>query len=325
MTAVDIAPSRRRSRMHRASTGKRIELTERDIEIFKLLARYRFLRSTYIHAFVGGNKTKLIERLGHLYHEGGYLDRPEQQWEAVNARYMPVAYELAERGRFVLVDAKTDFPQRTDRARQYRHEALVCAVVASIEIESRTIPGLRFIPWEEILCSSKMPAATRNSPNPKAVSTRTASLGPAASGILGEADLVPDAVFGVEYAADGRKSFRFFALEVDRKTEPVFRSDNRQSSFARKLVQYHDLTQRSLYRARWGIPNLLVLTLTTCDRHMGSLLHAVPRIMTADITAHFLFRSVPARPDASVGASPIPGLLATPWHRQGLQPLTLAS
>ena len=28
-----------------------------------------------------------IERLGHLYHEGGYVDRPAQQWQAFNARY----------------------------------------------------------------------------------------------------------------------------------------------------------------------------------------------------------------------------------------------
>jgi hypothetical protein len=69
MFGPEPSPTKRRSRMYRKSTGKRIELTERDIEIFKLLARYRYLRSTYyIHAFVGGNRTKLIERLGHLYH-----------------------------------------------------------------------------------------------------------------------------------------------------------------------------------------------------------------------------------------------------------------
>ena len=37
--------------------------TERDIEIFKLLARYRYLPSDYIHAFIGGNAKALTRRL----------------------------------------------------------------------------------------------------------------------------------------------------------------------------------------------------------------------------------------------------------------------
>src|SRR5665213_4632156 len=84
---------RRRSRMRRTQTGKRLELSARDIEIFKLLERYRYLRSTYIHAFVGGASEKRFkERIGDLFHEG-YLDRPEQQWDYARARYLPVAYE----------------------------------------------------------------------------------------------------------------------------------------------------------------------------------------------------------------------------------------
>src|SRR4051812_40289463 len=83
----------RRSRMRRTAVGKRIELTARDIDIFRLLGRYRYLRSNYIHAFVGGaSGTRFKERLGDLFHEG-YLDRPCQQWDFANARYRPVVYE----------------------------------------------------------------------------------------------------------------------------------------------------------------------------------------------------------------------------------------
>src|ERR1700737_637418 len=83
----------RRLRYHRKRTGKRITLSPRDREIFTLLYRYRYLRSTFIHAFVGGNEKRLIERLGDLFHEG-YLNRPPQQWQAFNARYTPAVYEL---------------------------------------------------------------------------------------------------------------------------------------------------------------------------------------------------------------------------------------
>src|SRR5258708_36971362 len=84
---------KRRSRMSRTSTGKKLEITERDLEIFKLLQRYRYLRSTFIHAFVGGkSEPRFKERLGHLYHEGNYPNRPVEQWEYANARYKPGAY-----------------------------------------------------------------------------------------------------------------------------------------------------------------------------------------------------------------------------------------
>src|SRR5471030_1578939 len=83
----------RRSRMRRTRTGKRLELTARDIEIFKLLARYRYLPSTFIHALVGGrSETRLKERLGDLFHEG-YIDRPGQQWEFANALNRLAVYE----------------------------------------------------------------------------------------------------------------------------------------------------------------------------------------------------------------------------------------
>lgn len=50
--------------MQRTGPGKRIELSPRDIETFKLLRRYRYLRSTYIYAFVGGaSETRFKERL----------------------------------------------------------------------------------------------------------------------------------------------------------------------------------------------------------------------------------------------------------------------
>src|SRR6266481_4369983 len=88
----------RRSRMQRTRTGKRIELTTRDVEIFKLLCKYRYLRSTYIHAFVGGaSETRFKERLGNLFHEG-YLDRPTQQWDFANARHIPVVHESGRAG-----------------------------------------------------------------------------------------------------------------------------------------------------------------------------------------------------------------------------------
>src|ERR1700676_1338787 len=94
---------RRRSRMARSGMDKRIALGDRDIEILRLLARYRFLRSTHLHVLAGGRSAKrFVERLGDLYHECGYVNRPQQQWQTINARYTPAVYELGEAGARVL-------------------------------------------------------------------------------------------------------------------------------------------------------------------------------------------------------------------------------
>lgn len=128
----------------------------RDIEIFKLLGRYRYLRSTYIHAFVGGaSETRFKERLGDLFHEG-YLDRPSQQWEFADARHTPVVHEsgraavqalrasgMALEGAMTLL---ADSPHR-----QFLHSLMICEALASLDLGIRATPGLRLIGWPEIL------------------------------------------------------------------------------------------------------------------------------------------------------------------------------
>src|SRR5580658_8353724 len=77
--------------------------TERDIEIFKLLVRFRYLPSDYIHAFVGGSAKALLHRLNLLCRKPNlYLSRPHQQRQNAEANYRPLIYQLDERGSRVL-------------------------------------------------------------------------------------------------------------------------------------------------------------------------------------------------------------------------------
>ena len=67
----------RRSRFRRTSKGKRIELTERDLQILRWLYRYRFLSTPQLIVAVQPRSHKrFIERLGDLFHETGLIDRP---------------------------------------------------------------------------------------------------------------------------------------------------------------------------------------------------------------------------------------------------------
>lgn len=315
---------KRRSRMVRRQTGKRIQLTERDLEVLCLLTRYRFLRSTHLQALAGGKSHKrFIERLGDLYHEGGYIDRPKQQWQAINARYMPAVYELGAAGRTVLAqygaaDAALTGKHGRRPSRHYHHELMVCDILSSIEIGVRADPRLRFISWPEILASPKMPEATRNAARPMAASVPVihAALGTRKSHRT-DRPLVPDALFGLEYTARGTKQYRFFALEADRNTEPVVRSTLRQSSYLRKILQYREIAARSIYKTQWGLPNLLVLNVTTNDEHRQNIMGLVLELTGGKGSTSLLFKTMPSLASLEKAPQPGPAILTEAWQRAG--------
>jgi hypothetical protein len=282
-------------------------LSARDIEIFKLLARYRYLRSTYIHAFVGGaSETRFKERLGDLFHEG-YLNRPTQQWEYADARCRPVVHELGVGAARTLRDCGTDvasaFPDRGAH-RQFRHSLMICEALASLELGACAC-GLRFIPWPEML--ARAPEATRAAIRPFRL--------PVPSGGY----IVPDGAFGIEYRNGAATAYRFFALEADRGTMPVRRARQGQTSYMAKLAAYRDVIRYGAHRAHWGIPNLLVLTLTTSESRLAEMLSRSGE--DADLASPaFLFKAV--RENSLT--VPLPELFAAPWERVGTGPLSIA-
>ena len=105
--------------------------TERDIEIFKLLARYRYLPSDYIHAFIGGNEKALGRRLNLLARKPNlYLARPHQQRQNADANYRRLIYQLDERGSRVLRERGTSFLSKSYH-HNFAHELMVAQITAS--------------------------------------------------------------------------------------------------------------------------------------------------------------------------------------------------
>lgn len=318
--------TKRRSRMRRISSGKRIELTERDIELFKLLNRYHFLRSNFLYAFLGGNsETRFKERLGHLYHDGRYINRPEQQWQFANSRYMPVIYELDDRGEQVLRERgliHCDSPLlkrgRTGAYRQFAHQLMICDCMASMELGVRQDRGLRFISWQEIV--AKAPESTRKLDNPFAIPVSISHAFPR-TGAVQRADIkiVPDGLFGLEYTRDGSKAYRFFALEADRNTQPVTRSDLQQTSYLRKILAYRQLSAQGIHKSYLGLPNLFVLTVTTNEPHMTSIMSLVKELAIEGKSKLFLFKTMSSLGDFEKAPAPTAHLLTDQWPRVGYE------
>ena len=74
----------RRPRFRRAAEPPPFRLTDDDVAIVRLLARYRFLRSTHIAALVGRSLDRSNERLKNLFHHG-YIDRPRAHSNSIRS------------------------------------------------------------------------------------------------------------------------------------------------------------------------------------------------------------------------------------------------
>lgn len=296
----------RRSRFRRTPVGKRVFLTLRDIEIFRTLSRYRYLRSTYLHAFAGGASEKRFkERLGDLFHEG-FIDRPEKQWECADGRFAPVVYELGDRVKRVLSENEQGGAWATtflssNAHRQFLHSLLICECLASMELAALARSDIRFITWPEIL--ARAPECTRDSRIPFRIPTAAVAV-------------IPDGLFGLEYHRDGKRSYRFFALEIDRGTMPVVRADATKTSYLAKLAAYQEIIASNLCKTHWGIPNLFVLTITTSQERMDTILQKFGERGGEPL---FLFKSM----DVRAVRFPAPNLLADSWARPGERPLSI--
>jgi hypothetical protein len=269
------------------------------------LARYRYLRSTYLHAFTGGaSEKRFLERLCELFHQG-YVARPAQQWQYAQARCQPIVYEAGPRRRHGLT-GDVNLTARTFLSsgahRQFGHALAICECLASIELATAAHGRVRFIPWPEVL--ARAPEAARRSAAPFRL-------------CAGDAAVIPDGLFGIEYQMGERKTYRFFALEVDRGTMPVARRGDSASSVAGKLAVYAQLIAGQAPRRLLGIPNLFVLIITSSEARAANLCASASGSQQAP---WLLFRAA----EWSALRWPSPALLSGEWSRPGLPPLCIA-
>lgn len=299
----------RRSRFAgRQPTGKRVILQERDFLLFAALERHGPLPSTYLFEFAKGaarNFKGHQQRLTDLYnedntsHRGFYLDRPEQQYASISARYQPMSYELTNLGHRALRDRGLPRQMWQGPNGPYLHRFMASAITASMELAVRKA-GFKYLSQAEIFGHHKCPPQLTEADTPLALPHR--------DGVI-----VPDQLFGVDYG--GR--YRFFVLEADRKTETVVSTKASAKAFARKLEAYVDVLSRQTYREVWGIPTLNVLTVTTSEAHMRTMIAALEDLVEPKMAARFLFKAKPQFGKYWTVPPVMDDLFTEPWHRVG--------
>jgi len=297
-----------------AGAPRTVYPTERDIEIFQLLVRYRYLPSDTIHAFVGGNAKALLHRLNLLCRKPNlYLSRPHQQRQNAEANYRPLIYQLDERGSRIL--RERGLPVLTKSYHyNFAHELMVAQITASLELGTRENPSVRLISWPEILAHERTPHATREAANPTAIRVAYSLRGERRCDEI-NADARP---FGLERTIAGQKSYLFFpGIEADCGGEPIDAGDPGRSSIAKKFAAYLAIAEQGLHRAHFGFPNFFVPFITTTEARLHTMLALLDRMTAGRGSKVLLFKTFPSfispeRPPAASGH-----MLTAPWQRAG--------
>jgi len=295
-------------------------ITDRDIEIFTLLTRYRYLPSDYIHAFIGGSLNALTRRLNLLARKPNlYLARPQQQRLNADANHRRLVYELSERGSRILQERGLSFLPKSYH-RNFQHELMAAQITASLELGTREQTHVALITWPQILRSPSTPLETRNSNTPASIPVVFDLRGERVS-IHVTADAQP---FGLQRTIGTQSSYVFFpGIEADCGTEPVETSDIDRSSIYKKFGAYRAIAEQGLYRSHFGFPNFFVPIITTTAARMQSMIRLLEKVTDGCGSKMFLFKTFPMLTSWEKPPKPSGHMLTEPWHRAGFPPFHL--
>jgi hypothetical protein len=310
----------RRKRGKRQPTGKKIYPRPRDLIWYEKLHHHGALSTQFLHAFtkhIARDYKCATKRMADLFHEINYLGFPGQQDDTYNAQGNYNVYDLAEGGEEVLKGEELWSERAPSGYGIWKHRFMVSCITASVELATIENPHLRYIPQHEILERADTVLRSKVSyqnPITKREETR---------------NLIPDALFGIEYQQGEKRAYRFFLVEADRATEPNRAKPNKKNEFDRKshrrsVLQYREFIGRGLYKEHFKIKgSMVVLTVTTSERKMQNIIDVVREQSTNGKNSFMLFQYVPAFGRYFKPPMPLYELLTKPWLRAGHQPFVI--
>ena len=262
-----------------------------NLDTFKALDRYRYLRSNFVAAFHGGSQQHRKRDLGTLRRRG-LLSTPEQQKNSANYRYTPRVYELSAKGKAALI-ANGITPIQWVGQRQFWHQLMVADIVMSFEIACKS-RGLLFRHRKDIIGAAPLTFPTNISHQfPKHLDHY--------SGVL-----QPDELFAINDT--------YFILEADRQSEPITRPTLATSSYLRKILQYRAVLKSGSYKEL--IPNMLVLNITTSPTHADNIM-AFMEAELAMSSSSMMFMGIDILGSRERYPQPLIELLDLPFRRVG--------
>ncbi len=204
------------------------KLTLRDLDIVHDVYRHGYLDSrqiTTLHGSAESNHKRIGNRLNKLFHHG-YLRRP-----VVSLR-TPRTYSMTHKGGSLLKASQRILEaKRYDTRRPSRlyldHQLGISDFMLNVELTCRASGNVRLIHEDEIF-ERASPEVKRHRGWPVQINWRGETM---------TTWVIPDRIFGLEFVdkpTAGNR--RFFALEYDRGTMPIERSNPHQTCYMKKLV-----------------------------------------------------------------------------------------
>jgi hypothetical protein len=287
-----------------------------------MIHRHGPLSSSYLHEFskhICRNEKRARDRLTDLFNEdrtphgGPYLERPWQQFDTYDARYQELVYHLAPAAERALKEHNlwNDYAQRPTGP--WKHRFMVASITSSIELATIVDPDLRYISQEEILTRAearlRYPVPFKNPRTGKA-ETR---------------DLIPDALFGLEYQNANQPGYRFFVVEADRGTEPSRSSRFNRKSFERNLLQYRQYVGQGLYKEHLCLKaGMMVLNVMTSATTMQRVLELMEEI-SPNGNSYMLFQVAEGFGQYLKPSGQLLSLANDGWRRAGLPDFLITS
>src|SRR3954465_3941186 len=206
METVPVQQSVRRPRFRRATAPPPFRLTEDDVEIVRIIARHRLIRSTHIAALVGRSLDRTNDRLLRLFH-AGYIDRPRAQLDYYPTfGSAPMIYALADLGVRLLREWDGAEFRNQEWSRKNReagrpfieHQIEIVESEVGVQRAVQAGSGIKLVPAGDVIAAApqRVPAANSFSLNAKLFDR----------GVMRDTAIIPDIVFGLEIANGDRRN-----------------------------------------------------------------------------------------------------------------------
>jgi hypothetical protein len=207
------------------------------IAALEVLNRRRLVRRNFLTDYLGGNeqnRRKEVSDLASMEYLTCYPPDGNGTLERSYPRQFFRIYGKGLKADRALKAAGIEPIKHPDIGEQFWHQMLIDDIVMSFEIACRQ-QGLPFTDQYEILGDQPLELPCHISFTfPSSGKTHTS-----------DKDLCPDALFAIGET--------YFALEADRGTEPIERSNLNQTSYLRKFLQYADVLKTGRYKTAWQI------------------------------------------------------------------------
>ena len=254
----------RRGRLKPQTAGKRVSLQDRDLLWLQKIHEHGPLPSSFLVAYAKDthrSEKRAKERLTDLFNEdntphgGPYLSRPPQQFRTLDSRYNQLVYDLAPAAEKALKQAGPWNERQAERSGPWLHGFMVSCITASIELATLDRDDLTFIPQSRLLDRAgtdlRYPIDT---PDPE-------------TGRVYRKNMIPDALFALEYNTPEGNRYRSFLVEADRSTEPATSKNFNRKSWQRSLAQYEQYVGQGLYRDHLKLKSsILILNIVTAPK-----------------------------------------------------------